>query len=104
MSTFLMGGTRLRLTNVASKRILRKRCFIEGSFALCIRLNCVLKHFNWRKILTMISHIRLEVDASLEADELHDPGSIWLQDMRILSSIHKRPEEEVRNIDGSRHA
>src|SRR3954467_6685802 len=101
MSTFLMGGTRLRLTNVASKRILRKRCFIKRSFALGIRLNCVLKHFNRRKIHTMISHIRLEVDACLEADELHNPRSIGLQYMRILSCINKRPEEEVGNIDGS---
>src|ERR1041385_4656056 len=104
MGALLMGGARVRLTNVPAKRVLRKYFFIEGCFALGISIKSVLKHFNWRNIRAMISLIRLEVDANLGADELHDPWSIWLQNMRILSSIHQRPEEEVRDINWSRHA
>src|SRR3954467_10708286 len=101
MSAFLMSGARLRLMNVPSKRVLRKYCFIVWCFALGIRIKSVLKHFNWRNIQTMISLIRLEVDASIGADELHDPWSIWLQNMRILSCIHKCLEEEVLDINWS---
>src|SRR4051812_14318711 len=101
MSTFLMSGTRLRLTNVATKQILRKWCFIEGSFALGIRIKGVLKHFNRRKIQTMISQIRLEVDASLDADELHDPRSIRLQNMRILLGVHKHLKKKSETLIGA---
>jgi len=52
----------------------------------------------------MIRTVRLKLNTGLGADELHDPWRIGLQNVRVLSSIHQSPEEEVRNVDWPRHA
>src|SRR3954463_13019538 len=64
----------------------------------------MLKHFDRREIGPMIRVIRLEINTSLDSDELHDPWRVRLQYMRILSCIHQSSEEEVWNIDWPRHA
>src|SRR4051812_30835301 len=64
----------------------------------------MLKHFKRRQVSSMIWLIRMILNASRGADEIHDPGYVRLQEMRILSCIHQSSEEEVRNVDWPRHA
>ena len=52
----------------------------------------------------MIRLIRLILNASLDADNIHNPWRIRLQDVRILGSINQSSEEEVGNVDWRRHA
>src|ERR1043165_5802227 len=61
MSSGLIGHSRLRMTDISTEGICWENFFIADAFAFCVRSNCVLKHFNWRKISPVICMIRLEI-------------------------------------------
>src|SRR4051812_30617120 len=104
MSSGFISGARLRMTYVSAEGVGQENFFIVHAFALIIRSNRMLKHFNRRQISPMIRVVRLEINTSLDSDELHDPWCVRLQYMRILSCIHQSSEEEVKNVDWPRHA
>src|SRR4051812_49239822 len=105
MGTSLMSGARLRMPDVSAQGFSGLiLMIIEDSFPFIIGSNCMLKHLDRGKIGAMIRLIRLIVYASLGADKLHNPWHIGLQDMRILSCVNQSPEEEVGDVDRTKHA